>query len=347
LEVDLTVTRRLSSQEVASANPVALQVRLTASPDSKTCKLSSTQLMATATVSLPPTQTTRIFQQVSSVGQPQWADLTAGVVTVPVRLDLTIDGMLSPGAVLGLVPCRDIVAIEGVPVRVHSGSQTVEIRIAGRASPASTTINWPLQLEPPQATYGIRYLPPAPVNVTFAAPPPVQIVLADNRNFLKEITCAGGAVNQAIAGGGLVKIVGGPATPAAADNLRILGFLKDPIVGSGFSNACPGQQVSWAMRPRDPSIGVSWWHDVHVKGSLMILPENAPPNAVQGSVMDVTIVYEAIYKKVAFYLALSLGAILVGFILFHLVKMCVADGMSRHSSSTSILERGGADVPAA
>jgi hypothetical protein len=347
LEVDLIITRRLSSQEIASANPVALQVRLTASPDSKTCKLSSNQLTATATVGLPPTQTTRISQQISSVGQPQWTDLTAGVVTVPVRLDLTIDGMLSPGAVLGLLPCRDVVAAEGVPVRVHSGSQTVEIKIAGKTSAASSTINWTLQLEPPQATYGTRYVPPAPVNVTFVVPPPFQIVLADNRNVLKEITCAGGAVNQAIAGGGLVKLAGEPAAPAAAGNLRIRGFLKGPIVGSGFSNIHLGQQVSWAMRPSDPSIGISWWHDVHVKGSLVILPENAPPHAVQGSVMDVTIVYEAVYKKLAFYLALGLGTILVGFVLFHLVKMCVADGVPRRSSSASIIAQGDANGPVA
>lgn len=94
--------------------------------------------------------------------------------------------------------------------------------------------------------------------------------------------------------------------------------------------ASPGQYVNWSMRPVDPASSVQWWRDVHVKGGLMVLPENAAPGVVQGSLVDVTLTYEALYKKVVFYLALGLGLVLVGAALFWLVRMSL--GVSRPRS---------------
>ena len=347
LEVDVTVTRQLSPQQLAAAAPVQLRVKLAATVVPKTCNLSSNSVIATATVGLPPTTVTKIAQQVSSVGEPQWTDLTAGVVTVPVRLDLTIDGPLSPGAVLGLLPCRDVVGVGGVPVRVHSGTQAVDITVVGRPNPAPAATVWSLQLQPPPATASVRYVAPAPVAVSFVAPPPVQVVLVNHRGILSAVACPGGAPDQAVAGRAVVQLVGGSVAPGAAKGLIARGIFRDGIIGSGFAGASPGQEVSWAMRPGNPPSTLSWWRDVHVKGSLVVLPENASANAVQGSVLDLTLTYEALYKKLAMHLTLGLGAVLVGVILYRLVKMCVAVSRPKLTDQPLALRPGGTDVPVA
>ena len=75
------------------------------------------------------------------------------------------------------------------------------------------------------------------------------------------------------------------------------------------------------MEPVDPTRSIRWWRDVEVKGRLVIIPENAAPDIVQGSIMNMTLAYEARYKKVVFYLVLGMGVVLVGAILFWLVRM--------------------------
>ena len=281
------------------------------------------------------------------MGTPQWTDLTAGLVTVSVKIDLMIEGALSPGAVLGLLPCRDVVGVGGVPVRVHAGSQRVELTITGRPQAAPASTNWTFQLQPPQAMGSVRYLAPAPVVASFVAPPPAQVVLADDHGPLSSVTCPGGAPDQAVAGRAIVQVVGASAVPAATRSIRVSGHLKDAVAGSGFSSACPGQEVKWAMRPTSPPNTLSWWHDVHVKGYLVLLPENAAPSAVRGSVVDLTLTYEALYKKLALHLVLGLGALLVGFILFRLVKMCIAVSRPMPADPPLALKSGGPDVPSA
>ena len=345
LDVDVVVAKQVSPQQLAYAAPIPLRIKVTASPGPKGCDLSMSSIIATATVGLPPTTVTKISQQVSSVGTPQWTDLTAGVVTVSVKLDLTIDGPLSPGAVLGLLPCRDVINIGGVPVRVHSGAQCVEIAVAGRPNPTPATTTWTLQLQPPLATTNVRYVAPAPVAVSFVAPSPVQVVLVDRRGILTAVSCPGGAPDQAVVGRAVVQLACGPVTPDATRGLRIGCLFKDGITGRGFAGVSPGQEASWTIRPGTSSSVLSWWQDVHVKGSMVVMPENAAANAVQGSVLDITLTYEALYKKLALHLTLGLGAVLVGVILYRLVKMCVAVSRPKPTDQPLPFSPGGTDVP--
>jgi hypothetical protein len=81
------------------------------------------------------------------------------------------------------------------------------------------------------------------------------------------------------------------------------------------------------MRPNDPAMSVKWWRDVAVRGSLLVLPENAASGTMFGSKIGLTLIFEALYKRVVFYLTVGLVAVLVGTLLFYLVKM----GLGAHS----------------
>jgi len=321
LSVDLV--RNLSLDEVARGQPIKLRLELTPVAKPRTLHLSSDRLEITADVDLPPIGTTKIHQQISSVGEPEWSDLVAGLVTVPVKLTVTIDGMLSPGAVLGLAPCGDVVKVDGVPVAVRSGSQTVEIRLTGRAASAGRRVTWSCQLLPPPPAYGIRYSTPPPVFVVFTAPQPVQVVLSDEKGVLLAGDYPGGDPTQGVLGTGALLLVGGRFVPSAAQNLRVRGSLQNPLDGNGFSAASPGQRVAWSMRPADPASSSRWWRDVQVKGALFLLPENAAPGIMQGSMISMTLTYEAIYKKVVFALAVGLGLVAIGTIVFWLARACL------------------------
>ena len=326
LSVDLV--RNLSLDELARGQPIKMRLELTPVTKPRTLRLSSDRLEITADVDLPPIGTTKIHQQISSVGEPEWSDLTAGLVTVPVKLNVTIDGLLSPGAVLGLAPCGDVVKVEGVPVAIRSGSQTVEIRLTGKVTSAGRRVTWSCQLLPPPPTYGIRYSTPPPVFVVFTAPQPIQVVLSDEKGVLLAGDYPGGDPTQGVLGAGTLHLVGGRFAPSAAQNLRVRGSLQNPLDGNGFSVASPGQRVAWSMRPADPSSSSRWWHDVQVKGILTLLPENGAPDIVQGSAIPMTLTYEAIYKKVVFALAVGLGLVAIGTIVFWLTKACL--GVSTH-----------------
>jgi hypothetical protein len=67
---------------------------------------------------------------------------------------------------------------------------------------------------------------------------------------------------------------------------------------------------------------------VAVKGVLVLLPENGAPGIVQGSALTMTLTYEAIYKKVVFALAVGLGLVAIGTIVFWLTRACL--GTSPH-----------------
>lgn len=320
-QVNVKLTKQVSLDQLIQGKPITVQIELRAADKPKTLHLSSMRIVLTIQIELPAIQNTRINQQVSFVGKPQWTDLTAGLVMVPVKLDIALDGMLAPKTVLGLVPCKDVVKVDGVPVRIHSGQQTIQITLTGKVKSAASLVKWPLQLKPPPPSYGIRYIEPPPVTVSFIAPEPVQAVLSKGDKILTSYACRGNKPRQAVLGYGRLQLVGAPVQDSAVGDLRIKGSLQNPLGGNGFSMARPGQWVSWSMRPNDPATSVRWWHDVAVKGSLLVLPENAAPGAMLGSMISLTVTYEAFYKKVVFYLAVGLVAVLVGTILFWLVRM--------------------------
>jgi len=320
-QVNVKLTKQVSLDQLIQGKPITVQIELRAADKPKTLHLSSMRLVLTIKIELPAIQNTRINQQVSFVGTPQWTDLTSGLVTVPVKLDIALDGMLAPKTVLGLIPCKDVVKVDGIPVHIHSGQQTIQITLTGKVKSAGSLVKWPLRLKPPPPSYGIRYIEPRPVTVSFIAPEPVQVVLSKGGKILTSYDCRGNKPQQAILGYGRLELVGVPVQDSAAGNLHVKGSLQESLGGNGFSMAKLGQWVSWSMRPNDPATSVSWWHDVAVKGSLLVMPENAAPGAMLGSMVGLTMTYEAFYKKVVFYLAVGLVVVLVGTILFWLARM--------------------------
>jgi hypothetical protein len=156
----------------------------------------------------------------------------------------------------------------------------------------------------------------------------VQVVLCDEKGILLAHDFRAGDPTQCVPGSGALQLVGGRLAPSAAANLRVRGSLRNPLDGNGFSTAAPGQSVSWSMRPLDPANSLRWWRDVQVKGALVLMPENAAPGIVQGSVIPMTLTYEAIYKKVVFALAVGLGLVAIGTIVFWLARACL--GASTH-----------------
>jgi len=98
------------------------------------------------------------------------------------------------------------------------------------------------------------------------------------------------------------------------------------------------------MQPTNAANSIDWWRDVCVKGDLTVLPENAAPGIVYGSTTEITLTYEALYKKVVFYLALALGLFLVGAMLFWLARMCLAVPQITRDRTGLALRRGATDV---
>ena len=319
MTVNVNLTKRIPLDQVIQGKTVKIQIELRTTDKPKTLTLSSMRVLLTVQIDLPATQITRIDQQISYVGKPQWADLTAGLVTVPLKLAIRVHGILAPGTTVGLLPCKDVVRVDGTPVTIHSGQQTVDILLTGKVDSAGSPVKWPLRLKPPPSLSRIRYLEPPPVTVSFVAPRPAQVVLGSDAGFLTRCAYQGDEPQQVVLGYGCVKLVGSYAQHATA-GLRIKGMLLGHLVGDGFSKVGADDWVSWSMQPKDPATDVRLWYDVAVSGDLVVLPENAAPGAVLGSVIGMTVTYEALYKKVVLYLTVGLVAVLIGTILFWLAR---------------------------
>jgi hypothetical protein len=323
-EVDINLTKKIPLDQVLQRKPVKLEIELRAANTPRTLALSSMRIVSTIQIELPAIQLTRIHQRISFVGKPQWADLTKGLVSVPVELAISSHGIVAPGTVLSLVPCKDVVRVDGTPVTIYPGQHTVDIILTGRVDAAGSQVKWPLQLKPPRPSYGVRYLEPQPVTVSFTAPGPVQAVLSNKAGILASCAYRGNKPQRTVSGTGCVKLAGAFAQCAVA-NLRIKGLLRGHLHGKGFSVAGLDDWVSWSMQPKNPDISVKLWRDVTVTGNLVVLPENAAPGAMLGSVIDITITYEALYKKVALYLTVGLVVVLVGTLLFCLARRMSPD----------------------
>ena len=321
VQVNVKLTRQVSVDQLIQGKPFSVQIELRAVNKPVTVILSSMRIVLTIQIEPPAIQNTRIEQKVSFVGEPQWADLTTGLVTVPIKLDIICDGIIAPQTVFGLVPCKDVVKVEGIPITVRSGQQTIAITLTGKVPSAGSLVKWQLQLKPPPPSYGIRYIEPPPATVSFVAPGPLQVVLSKGGKILTECFCRGNKPQQAVTGHGRIQLAGPTVQDSAIENLYIKGLLQNPLGGSGFSSAKPGQLASWSVRPKNLATSVKWWRDVAVRGSLLVLPENAAAGTMLGSEIGLTVVYEALYKKVVFYLTLGMVAVLVGALLFWLVRM--------------------------
>ena len=323
-EVDISLTKKIPLEQVIQGKPVELQIELRVLNKPKTLALSSVRIVSTIQIELPPIQLTRIDQRISFVGKPQWADLTTGLVSVPIKLDIQSHGIVAPGTVLTLEPCGDVVKVDGTPVTIYSGQHTVDIILTGRVNCGNILVKWPLQLKPPLSSYGIRYVEPPTVTVSFTSPKPVQAVLSTNAGILASCTYRGNKPRRAVLGSGCVKLAGVFAQYAVS-NLHFKGFLQGHLHGKGFSKAGFDDWVSWSMQPTNPAVSGRVWRDVTVTGDLVVLPENAAPGTMVGSVIDVTVTYEALYKKVALYLTVGVVVVLVGALLFWLARRMSPD----------------------
>ncbi len=323
-EINISLTKKISLEQVIQGKPVKIQIELRVANKPKTLALSSVRIISAIRIKLPPIKLTRIEQRISFVGRPQWADLTAGLVSVPIKLDIRFHGIVAPDTTLGLLPCEDIVRTDGIPVRIRSGQQTVDIILTGRVDCANSLVKWPLQLKPPLSSYGIRYVEPPPVTVRFTAPKPVQAVLSTNAGVLASCAYRGNRPQRAVLGSGCIKLAGAFAQYAVS-NLHFKGFLRGHLRGNGFSKAGADDWISWSMQPTNPAVSSRVWRDITVTGDLVVLPENAAPGTMVGSAIGVTVTYEALYKKVALYLAVGVVVVLVGTLLFWLARRMSPD----------------------
>ncbi|NIN34932.1 MAG: hypothetical protein GTO60_07465, partial [Gammaproteobacteria bacterium] len=69
-------------------------------------------------------------------------------------------------------------------------------------------------------------------------------------------------------------------------------------------------------------------------GKLAVLPENTIGSAVLGSAMDMNLIYEAIYKRLMFYLTVGLAVVLAGAIVFWLTRKITPGYTQGHSYGT-------------
>ncbi|MFB0554211.1 MAG: hypothetical protein ACETWQ_12965 [Phycisphaerae bacterium] len=180
LEVNVTLSRQIPLTQIIQRKPVELQIELRVLNEPKTLALSSVRILSAIRIELPAIKLTRIDHRVVFVGKAQWADLTTGLVTVLVKLDISTHRIVAPGTVLILEPCGDVVKVDGTPVTIYSGQHTVDIILTGRVDCANSSVRWPLQLRPPLSSFGIRYIEPSPVTVSFTAPRPAQAILSNN-----------------------------------------------------------------------------------------------------------------------------------------------------------------------
>jgi uncharacterized protein YegL len=295
LEVD-TVTPGTSTFTVAltvqAEAPASLQV------DPPTVRL-------TSEAKLPSPLETRITTQVRTITDARWNDLVQGLATFDTQVTFEVTGPIPPGTKLVLVCPPAIRTIQVQPAVLQSGTQDVQLTIQARFPAAPNAAQFDLQVQPPFASRTVRFIAPPPLRLRVMGPAPVQLALlqADGANprvivrdraapvLLSGVPVLLGCDSADLSSGLAAVVQSGPTIPVQR---------SEPVpIGTPL-----------ALPLRLPELETSFFFDTSVEDTIEVLPSPASP-ALVGSRQRYVVTVEAPFKRLCFYLAVTLSAFLL------------------------------------
>lgn len=273
------------------------------------------EIIATCQVPIPSPVTTTITIQPLQVRSVVWTDLVHALAEAQIDVEFRVEGPLKPGTVLTL-KTTGVKRFEFQPNTVQTGTQVVKLTLEGPFLGNKSLHSFTFDCEPPAEQGAVRIAKPLPLTVQFASPPPVPLLLLHQGAFARQWELSLGDQDQE---GSLAvqPLPHGQLRAHAADGLSAQVTFPQAF-DSSPSQQFPAGAMAGLTIKRPSGALPSFFIDSVTEGEVLVEPYPPTP-AVRGSRYLLKLRVEAPFRRILFWLGLSIGALLMVFGLIRLV----------------------------
>ncbi|GEM_PF-4444126 len=303
--------------KTGNASPTKIKLGVTIAPIKlpPDMTLEPAEMLVVCEAALPAPAVTKLTTRTRSVSPARWLDVVQGVAIFDADVEFKVDGPLQADAHIGVQCPPGVRNIQFHPTKIATGTQIVRLTVECELPPAPTKrlLNFPVL--PPRTPNTIQIAAPAPIKLKIVGPAPLQLVL-----------CQGGRLQQALQAVACDKsepatlcvtpVLVGLADGARADGLNAK-IVCGPLVQLGGAPVLGVNQAGDLAPKTAAATSTSFFLDSVVEEELTVTSAT-PTAAVLGSKQRIVLRIEAPFKRLFFYLAASLSAVLVLFLLFRM-----------------------------
>lgn len=254
---------------------------------------------------LPPPVTTRIDAAVQAMSESRWCDLRQGIAAFDAQVRFTIDGPMLPDTKLVLLCPSSVRTVVADPPVVHTGTQTVKLSFTAVLPPAPAVETMRVKIQPPAATGAVSYAPPAPIALRVPGPAAVQLALVNPDGASPSVTVRDREAPVLLAG---VPVLLQQVDAALAAGVSVL-VRGRALLGSKTHGPLPLNTLTvLPLSLQNPDS--SFFFDTLIDEDIEVLPAWPSP-ALVGSQQRCIVTLEAPFKRLFFYAASALSAILI------------------------------------
>lgn len=307
--IPLTV---LSQGNSSASLPISLKLLPEATPQ---VAFRPSEVIAVCQVPIPSPVTTTITMQPLQARSVVWTDLAHAMAEAQIDVEFRVEGPLKPGTVLTL-KTTGVKRFEFQPNTVQTGIQVVKLTLEAPLLGNKSLHSFTFDCEPPAEQGAVRIAKPLPLTVQFAAPPPVPLLLLHQGAFARQWELSLGDQDQE---GSLVvqPLPHGQLRAHAADGLSAQ-VTFPPAYDSSATQQFPVGSTVGLIITRPSGVLPSFFIDSVTEGELLVEPYPPTP-AVCGTRYLLKLRVEAPFRRILFWLGLSIGALLMVFGLIRLV----------------------------
>lgn len=254
---------------------------------------------------LPGAVDTTITAQVQKVSDARWTDLVQGLAAFEADVAFDVSGPVPADTKLVLICPASVRSFRIDPTILHAGNQLVRLSLQAHFPGAPRVPAFDIQIEPPAPTAILRFVAPPPLHLRVPSPAPVQLALLRPDGASPEVTVRDRAAPILLTG---TPVLLGHEPVTAADGVAAV-VRSGPLLDlKGFAPVPIGTLV--VLPVRLPEMETSFFFDTTIQESIEVLPSRPSP-ALTGSQQFCAVTIEAPFKRVCFYVAITLAALLL------------------------------------
>jgi uncharacterized protein YegL len=289
------------------------------------------ELRLTKDSALPPPVETNITAQVQSVSEACWDDLVQGLGSFYADVTFDVIGPIPPATEVTLLCPPTVRKVAVTPAVLVPGTQTLRITIQAQFPAAPKTAQFDIKIQPPAAAGAVRFAAPPPLRLQPPAPAPVQLALLGSTGASPQVTVYDPTAPVLLMGTPTLLNQGPTQKPGGITAVVRVG----PLFGSQGTEPVP-LDTPLTLQLKLPYTETSFFFDTTIEEDIEVIPGQSSP-ALVGSCQRCTVTVEARFKRVFFYLAGVLAAIVVVFLIVR-VTLPVPPPSSSTDSSRGPLE---------
>ena len=311
----VSVALTLDADAIGAASAIAVGVTLTPDAPADITFDPPTVHLAQDLPPPPPVQTT-VSTRVRSLTAAHWIDLKRGTAAFEADVEFRVDGPIAADTEITLQCPPAVHDVRLAPSKITTGVQTVRVALEAELPPAPAPKTLVFQVLPPAVQGAVQIRAAGSLRLSVVGPPPAQIVLLRSGTVEPTWETTIGGDKDDVAVFSVTPTVVGLTRPEGAEGLTV--YVRSGLTPEADEPARLPMNAPADLPLKAPEgTAFPFFFDSLVEGDVMVEP--APPSpALVGSSHHVVLRREAPFKRLLFYLAAAVGALLTLYFLARL-----------------------------